>query len=143
MRAATSRIVRLLTRALLPAVVIFIGTYCTFAERTTPVAKGEWGGTGIAMTVTDGGATIQFDCANGTITEQLRMKRDGSFSAEGTLMRNGPGPIREGAQGMPVIFKGKITGKAMTLQMTDAKNGDKLAEYSARQGQSARLHRCY
>jgi hypothetical protein len=143
MRAAISRIIRLLTRALLPAVVILIGGHGTFAQRTTPVSKGEWGGTGIAMTVTDGGASIQFDCASGSITKQLRMKRDGSFSAEGTLMRNGPGPIRADALGRPVIFKGKVTGKAMTLQMTDAKSGDKLAEYTVQQGQSARLHRCY
>src|SRR3954466_4970262 len=110
MRAAASSIPQMLIRSVLPVALLLAAAYVTNAQRTTPVAKGDWGGTGIAVTVTDTGATIQFDCASGMITNQLRVKKDGSFTAEGTLARNGPGPIRADSQatGRAVICKGKV-----------------------------------
>ena len=130
-----------LVGSLIIALAVF--TVSAAAQKTTAVPKGEWGGRGIAMTITDAGASIQFDCADGTITKQLRINKDGGFTAEGTLMRNGPGPIRVGAQGLAVIFTGKVTRKTMTLRMSDAKSGEKLGEYAATLGQTTRLHRCY
>ncbi|MFL6374491.1 MAG: hypothetical protein ACJ73D_07500 [Pyrinomonadaceae bacterium] len=139
MKATTS-----LTRKLLvPAILIFAGVYACSAQRTTAVSKGQWGAAGVVMDVTDAGASLDFDCANGTITKQLRVKRDGSFTAEGTWMRNGPGPIRADAQGRAVTFKGKVKGKTMTLHITDAKTDETIADYTLVHGASVRLHHCY
>jgi hypothetical protein len=144
MRATISFMIQFLTKTLLPSVIVLAATYGANAQRTQPVAKGDWGGTGIAMTVTDTGGSIQFDCADGTITSELRMKNDGSFRAEGTLTRNGPGPVRtdQTPVGRAVIFKGKVNGKSMSITMTDAKTGERLGEYVATHGQEPRLHRC-
>jgi len=145
MRASISFIPQILIKGLLPAIVLLSAAYGIFAQRTTPVGKGEWGGTGIAMTVTDTGATIQFDCAAGTITKQMRIKRDGSFIAEGTLTRNGPGPVRRDSQpiGRAVIYKGKVNRRSMSLTVTDAKTGEKLSDHTLTAGGAANLHRCY
>ena len=133
-----------ITRALLPAIVVLLGAVFSFGQRTKPVPTGDWGGTGIAMTITDSGGSIQFDCADGNITRQLRMKKDGSFAAAGTLTSNGPGPVRADRipVGRPVMFKGKVEGKMIHLTMTDAKTGEKLGDYTAKHGQEPRLHRC-
>jgi hypothetical protein len=127
--------------ALVVASAVF--TVSASAQRTKPVTRGDWGGSEVAMSVTENGATIQFDCANGTITKKLGTKRDGTFTAEGTYMRNGPGPIRVGQEGLAVTFKGKVTGQVMKLTMTDVKTGEILGDYTVTKGQSTRLHRCY
>ena len=143
MKAAISFITQNLTKGLFSAIVIFIAAYGVGAQRTTAVAKGEWGGSEVAMTVTETGATIQFDCANANITKQLRVKKDGSFVAERTFTRNGPGPVRIDAQATLVAIKGKLAGKALTLHITDAKTRESLGDFTVRQGESVRLHRCY
>ncbi|HEY2847604.1 MAG TPA: hypothetical protein VGI80_07280 [Pyrinomonadaceae bacterium] len=145
MRASISVTQQLLPKALLPSIVIFAAAYCTCAQRTTPVSKGEWGGTGIAMSVTDMGASIQFDCADGSIAGQLRVKKDGSFTVEGTLTRNGPGPIRSDSQvvGRAVVYKGKVDRKSMSLTIADTKTDEKLGEYTLGLNQAAVVRRCY
>src|SRR6266404_4607647 len=51
------------------------------ARRT--VAVGDWGGRHIRLSVTERGATIEYDCANGTIEEPLLLGRDGRFDVRG------------------------------------------------------------
>ena len=138
MRASTAFITHVFLTA------IFLGgAYSVSAQHTKPVDKGPWGGAGVLMNVTEAGATIEFDCANASITEEMRVKHDGSFVAEGNFMRSGPGPVRVDDQGTPAIFKGKVSGKEMTLKISNAKTGDSLGEYSLTQGRQTRLHRCY
>lgn len=145
MRVAISFVPQILIKGLLPAIVLLSAAYGICAQRTTPVARGEWGGTGIAMTVTDNGTSIQFDCAAGTVTRRIRVKRDGSFIAEGTLTRNGPGPVRRDSQptGRAVIYKGKVKRNSMSLTVSDAKTGEKLSDHALTAGGAANLHRCY
>lgn len=145
MKVAISFIEQVVIRGLLPAIVVLIAAYGASSQRTTPVAKGDWGATGVSVNVSDAGASIEFDCANATITKQLRVKRDGSFAAYGNFMRSGPGPVRIGDddKGRPVVFKGKVKHKTMAFRMTDAKTGESLGDYTVTQGRSSRLHRCY
>jgi hypothetical protein len=143
MKEMITPIIKLLIRSAIPTMIVLGAASGIYAQQTRLVAKGDWANTGIVMTVTDSGASIRFDCADATIAKQLRIKKDGSFVAEGTFMRSGPGPIREDAQGTAVAFKGKVAGKTMSLQMADAKTGEKLGDYTVTQGQSGRLHRCY
>jgi len=143
MKVTTSFIQQLLIKALLPAIMVFVGACSVSAQRTTAVAKGEWGATGVAMNVTEGGASIEFDCADANIAEQLRVNKDGSFVVKGTFMRSGPGPVRADDEGRPVTFKGKVEGKSMTFQIADAKTGEKIGNYTVTQGQTGRNHRCY
>jgi hypothetical protein len=143
MKITMSSAPRLFLRIVVPAIIVFIAANAAVAQRTTPVPKGDWGGTGAQMSVSDAGASIDFDCASGSINKQLRMKRGGGFTAEGTFMRSGPGPIRIGDEGRPVIYNGKVTGKVMTVRITDKKTGESVGEYTVTKGQPTRLHRCY
>ena len=44
-----------------------------------------WGGEHIEMEVTRDGATLEFDCATGTIAEPLPVHSQGRFSVKGTF----------------------------------------------------------
>ena len=55
-----------------------------------------WGGTGIQLTVNDATATVEFDCAHGTIDQPLLIDQDGRFDIPGTFVREHGGPIQEG-----------------------------------------------
>src|SRR6266513_3205099 len=59
--------------------------------------KGTWGGQGISMEVTDGGAEINYDCAHGSIADKIVLDSQGHVSARGRHARILPGPTREGA----------------------------------------------
>ena len=63
------------------------------------VPPGAWGGTGIALEVTASGARIELDCAHGTIEAPLALDAEGGFDLPGTLVRERPGPVRDGRGG--------------------------------------------
>ena len=127
------------------AVALLAAAIGANGQRTTAVKQGAWGGTGMIMTVARAGATIQFDCATGSITKQLRMRKNGTFEAVGTFTRSGPGPVRidRDPQASGVTYKGKVSGKKMTVTVTDAKTGEDLGTFPLIRGGSGRLHRCY
>jgi len=110
-----------------------------------PVAAGQWGGTGVLVDVTRTGASVQFDCAKGQISQQLRMRKDGSFSAIGSYERSGPGPIRVDRQqgARKVIYKGKVTGNSMSIKLTDSETKEDLGSFALVKGAGGRIHRCY
>src|SRR6266850_6950892 len=60
----------------------------------TRPAPGAWGGAGIRLEVTAAGATIEYDCAHGSIDEPIVADGAGRFSAKGTHVREHGGPIR-------------------------------------------------
>ena len=106
--------------------------------------KGTWGGTGIAMEVTDSGAEINYDCANGTITEKIAPDAQGNFVAHGRHVREHPGPIRQGEDrsGQPATYHGSIEGDTMTLAVTVANSDQTIGPFKLTRGKSGRIHRC-
>ncbi|MBA2338989.1 MAG: hypothetical protein H0V88_01215, partial [Pyrinomonadaceae bacterium] len=60
------------------------------------VLKGMWGGQHVGMEVTAEGASIEYDCAHGTINEPLVTDRNGNFNSKGTYEVERPGPQRAG-----------------------------------------------
>lgn len=115
------------------------------AQKTKPVASGQWGGPNITLTAAATGVTIELNCGSARIPEQLRARRNGSFTAVGTMRRSGPGPIRVGheSQDQKVSFKGTVKGHHMKLVMADLASGDEIATFDLTLGGPSRLHRCY
>src|SRR5215211_7025508 len=94
---------------------------------TGPVSPGDWGGEHIGLVVTANGATIEYDCAIGTIDTQL-IATDGSFSASGTHTRGHGGPIRQDEipDKHPTRYEGRVDGETMILDVTLTDSGEKL-----------------
>jgi hypothetical protein len=105
--------------------------------------SGTWGGEHIAMEVTDAGAQIEFDCANGRITEKIAPDADGKFKAKGVYARERPGPTRMGEDNeQPATYSGSIKEKTMTLTIELTRNNETVGTFTLTQGSTGRVRKC-
>jgi hypothetical protein len=63
-------------------------------EKSSLVRTGPWGGQDVEMQVNEHGATVEFACAHGNISEPLVIDAKGQFRARGTFQRQHGGPNR-------------------------------------------------
>lgn len=129
----------------IPALVLtLLGATATCGSSPTgPVAHGGWGGQHVGMVVSDAGATIEYDCARGTIDQAL-LAADGMFTAIGTHIREHGGPVREGeiADKHPARYDGRTDGKTMTLEVTLTDSGERLGTFTLQRGASPSVLKC-
>lgn len=87
-----------------------------------------WGGDHIAVEVTASGATIEFDCAHGTIDSVLTLDQDGRFDVAGSYTRERPGPIRDDdpPQSQAARYRGSLKDATLTLVITLTSTKDEL-----------------
>jgi hypothetical protein len=108
------------------------------------VAAGTWGGTSIRLEVTAQGATIEYDCAHGTIDEPLVTDRDGRFTLAGTHVREHGGPIRQDEQPdrHPARYQGQLTGDTLrlTVMLTDLQQN--VGTFTLMRGVTGRVFKC-
>jgi len=105
--------------------------------------RGTWGGEHIAMEVTDTGATIEYDCAHGRITERIAPEADGKFEAKGIHKRERGGPTRQGEdEGQPAIYRGSVKDETMTLTVEFAENNESIGTFTLTQGKTGRIRKC-
>src|SRR5437764_9602438 len=83
--------------------------------KTQRVAPGSFGGTGIIVTVKNNSVKIEYDCADGEISQQLKTDKNGNFKVDGSHLGPNVGPIRRDDQRKPelVRYEGKIVDKLM------------------------------
>ena len=130
--------------ALFSAATVALGTACggSMFAPGTPVTTGDWGGSHVAMTVTGTGATVQFDCAHGTIPQPLTVDGNGHFDAMGTYTQEG-GPT----PGSPVTVDARFSGTLHTtsqldLSVTLTASSQTLNGFSLQRGTTPTLVRC-
>src|SRR5690242_409107 len=83
------------------------------AGSLSTMRSGSWGGPHVSLTTADsGGATLDFDCAHGSITGPLSLAADGSFRLSGTYVREHGGPIRIGEtpDSQDATYSGTVRG---------------------------------
>lgn len=114
------------------------------AKRPRSIATGSWGGQHIQMNVQNSSATIEYDCANGTIDGPLKVDRRGRFSLLGKHVREHGGPIRigEDQSGVPARYTGWTDGKTMKLTVTLVKTKVTLGTFELTRGSMGRIHKC-
>ena len=87
------------------------------------VPNGAWGGDHIGMVVTDTGATMEYDCAAGKITDRMNLNSRGDFDVRGVHYPGHGGPVRidEPRNEHTARYTGHATSAEMTitLQLTD------------------------
>lgn len=113
---------------------------------TGPLAPGEWGGQHIGLTILaqGGGATLEYDCASGTIDEPLNVDSRGDFLAMGTHTRGhgGPALIDEVPDRHPAQYAGSTDGKTMTLTVTLSDSGERVGTFKLVRGASPAVLKC-
>lgn len=128
----------------MPLLLLLIGVSATCGSSLTgPIRPGDWGGEHIGLAVAQSGATLEYDCARGTIDEPL-VAAEGRFTAVGTHIREHGGPVREGEipETHPARYDGRIDGETMVLEVTLTDSGEKLGSFGLVRGQSPRVLKC-
>jgi hypothetical protein len=101
-----------------------------------------WGGQHVVLEVTDDGVTLEFDCANGSITKTVALGSHGEFSSPGTYTQEHPGPIsRDGNPSVTATYSGSIQGNTLKLTITTSPNEIPI-EYVLFRGKPGRVVKC-
>jgi hypothetical protein len=104
---------------------------------------GVWGGQHVALTVTEAGAHLEFDCASGDIEKPLVGDSRGRVDTEGTLTLEG-GPVRTDGkrERKAVRYTGRVDGRTMTLEVTVVEPPEKIGSYTLELGREPILRKC-
>jgi hypothetical protein len=117
---------------------------CTGPHAPTELPVGQWGGEHVSLTVSTTGASLEFDCAHGTVDETPLVESQGQFNLRGFYVREHGGPIREGEleDSHPALYFGRLQGSRVTLSIRLTADGMKIGPYEAHLGQQPRLFKC-
>ena len=111
----------------------------------TPVPAGVWGGKGMQLTITVAGATLDYGCDSGSITEPLLADTSGKFVAHGTHIFGVGGPQQPGApprKEHKTRYEGVREGNTIRLivALVDLKRD--VGSFTLVLGRPASLERC-
>ena len=112
---------------------------------TSPAdVSGVWGGLHLHVEISESGATLDYDCAHGTITEKIVPNREGKFAVNGFHIKERPGPTHEGdnTNGQPAIYSGSIDGETMTLTVRLSGSNEEIGAFTLTQGKTGRIRKC-
>ncbi len=114
------------------------------AQDSQPPIAGAWGGEHVALEAHNGGATLEFDCAHGTILEAIKPDAQGAFTARGTFTAERGGPIRRDnpPRDVPAVYKGTIAGDVMHLSIMLGDGSNALEDLTLTRGQAGVVRKC-
>lgn len=107
------------------------------------ITSGTWGGDHALLEVTSTRASIEFDCAHGTLPVPLALDR-GTFDVMGDYVQEHGGPIRsdETTVPQPARYNGSVNGTTMTLRVALTTTGQEIGTYTLTRGSSGRVFKC-
>jgi len=123
--------------------LIILATACA-TQPITEDPAGAWGGDHIALSVTDTGATLEYDCAAGRIDGAVTPDANGRFQASGTHDIGHGGPVRqdEVPDRHPASYEGRVSGDSMALTVTLTDMGTQVGTFRLMRGATPRIVRC-
>jgi hypothetical protein len=129
---------------LVSLVLLIAASAASRPRRMQRLSTGTWGAPHIRIQVEEASATIDYDCAHGTIAGPLTFDSKGRFSWRGTHTREGPGPIRvdQESSGSPAIYTGSVKGETMTLTVKLAGTKEVVDTFTLTRGGKGRVFKC-
>jgi hypothetical protein len=116
------------------------------------VSKGEarrlkaglWGGKHVSMKVSQGGATLEFDCAHGAIDQAIMLDDKGRFDVKGYFVMEQGGPARSGDadQRRAARYAGRLEGKSLRLTITLDGISEPIDTFTLAYGASPEITKC-
>jgi hypothetical protein len=105
---------------------------------------GTWGGEHVALDVSLKGASLEFDCAIGTIDQPVVARADGTIKVRGTYTRASGGPAHMGDEPdiHPAVYTGRLEGDVLTLKVTLTDLGIEVGPFTLRRGEPPMLFLC-
>lgn len=93
----------------------------------------------IAAMIEISNATFEFDCAHGTIQGGILFDEDGSFETSGIwVSEGGPAPLEPPPE-LKAVFRGRVDGGAMDLEVDIIPREVTAGPYDLRRGETAVL----
>ena len=113
-------------------------------DAAATIPAGTWGGDHAVLEASDSGASLQFDCAHGTIAGPLAVDAEGRFRLSGGFVREHGGPIRRGENERreAVFYVGRIQGKTMALTVELPGGEAPMPRFDLELGKPGRIVRC-
>jgi hypothetical protein len=129
---------------LVSLVLLIVSLAAARPRKMQRLQTGSWGGSHIRIEVGSGSATIDYDCANGTINGPLTIDSKGHFTWRGFHNQEHGGPIRidEQGNGRAAIYSGWIKGDTMTLTVKLADTTEVVESYTLKRGSAGRVFKC-
>ncbi len=132
-------------KTFLSLAVFLLAATCSSAPAASggrALAEGAWGGPHVQMTVGRDGATLEFDCAHGTIQNPIVVGKDGRFQVSGRFAPEHGGPVRDDEEnGRPAVYKGRLEGETLSLEIA-YESGDAVGTFELVLGRATRLTKC-
>jgi hypothetical protein len=129
----------------LAGVLLLVGEPATNPQRGQEASSTPdvWGGHHVSMKVTPQGATLEFDCAHGTMLEPIEVNAQGKFAVRGTYTPERGGPVSRDnpPPDLPATYKGSIEGDTMWLEIVLADKGPP-GLFTLTRGKVGRLVKC-
>ncbi len=104
---------------------------------------GTWGGKDVSVNITETGATVEYSCAEGTISQPIMLDKNGNFDVKGVYVAEHGGPVRIGEDNSrPARYSGRIDGDKMTLTVTLTDKKETIGTYALTYGAITHLVKC-
>jgi hypothetical protein len=115
-----------------------------YTNTSEKLESGVWGGQHVGVEVTAAGATVEYDCAHGTIDQPIELDSKGDFDIRGTHAREHGGPTREGEQEnrQPARYIGHVEGKTMTLIVKLVDTNETIGTFTLAHEKTPILRKC-
>ena len=116
---------------------------CAAVDAKSALLIGSWGGPHAGITFEGGLASVQFDCASGTIDGPVYPGKDGTFTAKGSVRTGTGGPVRVGQifRSQRATYSGQVAKDSMTLNVV-VEDGPAMGPFTLTQGATPLLTRC-
>lgn len=103
-----------------------------------------WGGRDISLQINASGATIEFDCAHGTITDPMPPIAGGVFSVAGTYTPEMGGPVQKNnpPRDLPATYRISISGDTMRLEVILADRSRQPSPFMLTRGTAGKVIKC-
>jgi hypothetical protein len=136
----------LMTRYLgIAALVAGVGTSSIACrDFIAPNVIGSWGGDHIELVIAGTSATLEYDCAHGTIDQPFATDTRGNFSLTGTHTFEQGGPVRDGdpPDEHPARFEGRTDGRTMSLTVMLTDTDESIGTFALVRGVAPRVFKC-
>jgi hypothetical protein len=131
-------------KLLVAAILLMLLVSLSLAKSRKRLTAGSWGGQHIRIEFESAQATIDYDCAHGTIKGPFYLDSNGRFSWRGTFSREHPGPIREDEVGnsSAATYAGSVKGDKMTLTVSLTNQKEQTQTFTLTRGGGGRVFKC-
>lgn len=118
-------------------------TACATLDDKPAYLIGSWGGPHIGVIFEGGLASVELDCASGTIDRPVYPARDGAFTAKGSFRTGTGGPVRVGQifKSQAATYSGTVANDVMTLGIK-LDDGNTAGPFTLARGAEPQLTRC-